>query len=125
VASARGPGPPTPDLATLGPKEPLYEIAKLRALFRTCFLSHAPIGLAVVEQSQKITVANDAFCSLLEQHSDQLVGQRMERSIAPGHRALEREQRDRVLSGELQRWVADLNCFAVAASPLGQADHGG
>jgi diguanylate cyclase (GGDEF)-like protein/PAS domain S-box-containing protein len=95
------------DLAKLEPQEPLFEIAKLRALFRTAF-SHAPIGLAVVEQSQTITVANDALCSLVDEPAARLVGQRMDTLIAPEHRELERDGRDRVLSGELPCWVSDL-----------------
>ena len=95
------------DLATLGPDEPRFELAKLRALFRTCF-SHAPVGLAVVEQSQEITVANDAFCALAGQSAEQLVGRRMTDLISPGDRAAEREQRARLLNGEILRYVSDL-----------------
>lgn len=95
------------DLAALEPEEPRFELAKLRALFRTCF-SHAPIGLAVVEQSQEITVANEAFCVLAGQTVEELVGRRMDDLLAPEDRPAEREQRARVLSGEVPRYVSDL-----------------
>jgi diguanylate cyclase (GGDEF)-like protein/PAS domain S-box-containing protein len=95
------------DLAGLEPQEPLFEVAKLRALFRASF-SHAPIGLAVVEQSQEIAVANAAFCALAGQSADHLVGRRLDDLIAPVHRATEREGRARLLSGEVRRFECDL-----------------
>jgi diguanylate cyclase (GGDEF)-like protein/PAS domain S-box-containing protein len=97
----------TADLERLEPEEPRFELAKLRALFRTCF-SHAPIGLAVVEQSQEITVANDALCAITGQTAEQLVGGSMEDLIAPDDRAGERELRARLLAGDVPRYITDL-----------------
>ncbi|HEV3001207.1 MAG TPA: sensor domain-containing diguanylate cyclase [Solirubrobacteraceae bacterium] len=91
-------------LAGLEPYEPGFELAKLQAL---CF-SNAPIGLAVVDQSQKIMVANSAFCALAGRSAEQLGGRHMDDLLAGDDRAAERAQRKRLLSGDVQRYVRDL-----------------
>ncbi len=61
------------DLASSGVGAAKVEIARLRALLRTAF-SHAPIGLAVVDRSGRVVIANPSLCTIVGVRVEALVG---------------------------------------------------
>jgi diguanylate cyclase (GGDEF)-like protein/PAS domain S-box-containing protein len=104
------------DLASFAPPEPRYELARLRALFRTAF-SHAPIGLAVVEcEPERMSVVNEALCLIVRRTAEDLMGQAVTALIEPADRELDAELRERLVAGELSRYTTELRLRRADAS---------
>ena len=89
------------------PSEPKSELAKLRALFRTAF-SNAPIGMAIVDQSERVMIANDALGGIVGHSAEELIGRRLHDLVEPEDREIDAEDRRRLLAGELSQYVAEL-----------------
>jgi diguanylate cyclase (GGDEF)-like protein/PAS domain S-box-containing protein len=90
------------------PTEPMFELAKLRALFRTAF-SQAPIGMAIVDGSSgDVMIANESLCVIVGQTAEELVGRKMHDLVESEDREVDAEDRRRLLAGELSRYVTDL-----------------
>ena len=64
------------------------ELAKLRALFRTVF-SQAPIGMAIVDASGKVVIANDALCRVTDHTHHELTERTIADMLVPEDRLLE------------------------------------
>ncbi len=88
------------DLAS--PGEADVEIARLRALLRTAF-AHAPIGLAVVDRSGRVVIANPALCTIVGVRVEALVGRQITDFVESDKRGVESLDAGRVLAGELTR----------------------
>lgn len=89
------------------PLEAASELSKLRALFRTAF-SNAPIGMAIVDPSERVMIVNDSLCAIVGRSADELIGQRLHDHVEPEGQEIDAEGRRRLLAGELSQYVVEI-----------------
>ena len=100
-----------------GPGEVELGVGKLRALLGTAF-SHAPLGMAVVDVSGQIVIANDALCRITGHATADLTEHTIADLIAAEDRALEAEHRERLIAGELTSYEVSVRLSRADGSPV-------
>jgi len=100
-----------------GPGEVELGVGKLRALLGTAF-SHAPLGMAVVDVSGQIVIANDALCRITGHATADLTEHTIADLIMAEDRALEAEHRERLIAGELTSYEVSVRLSRADGSPV-------
>ena len=93
------------------------ELPKLRALFETAFL-HAPIGMAIVDRSGQILIANQALRLTTGYSPDELAARTIEDLMMPEDRALDASERRRLVAGEVSCYDASVRLCRADGSPV-------
>jgi diguanylate cyclase (GGDEF)-like protein/PAS domain S-box-containing protein len=92
------------------------DLPKPRALFQTAF-SHAPIGMAIMDLSGQILMANEALCRTTGYSPDELAERTIADLLIPEDRALDVSERRRLIAGEVSCYDASVRlCRADGSS---------
>jgi len=105
------------DLRTEGMDAAELEVAKLHALFGIAF-SHAPIGLAIVDATGRIVIANDALARITGHSPQDLVEHTIAELVVPEDRVLDEGQRARLVTGEVSTYESSVRLRRTDGSPV-------
>ena len=92
-------------------------IGRLRALLGTAF-SHAPLGMAVVDVSGQIVIANAALCRITGHPTAELTEHAIADLIVAEDRALEAEHRACLIAGDVSSYEVSVRLCRADGSPV-------